>query len=121
MPAWSKYASINDADLEQIDKIRQAVRGSDAAKAVVEALLCTAQSERDAAREGQVTALAEVEKAHRELGDTWAVSRQGREYARMVHQNNKEVYWQGVHRAREYDEEKGVWVYVVYVFAEGVF
>ena len=30
MPAWSKYASINDADLEQVDKIRQAVRGSDA-------------------------------------------------------------------------------------------
>ena len=43
-----------------------------AAKAAVEALLCTAQSERDAAREGQVTALAEVERAHRELGDTWA-------------------------------------------------
>ena len=34
MPAWSKYASINDADLEQIDKIRQAVRGSDAQKFV---------------------------------------------------------------------------------------
>ena len=34
MPAWSKYASINDADLEQVDKIRQAVRGSDAQKFV---------------------------------------------------------------------------------------